>query len=88
MTHPSQDRPSDTEAAHAPDPGARAGVPSTDQNFVSDLEHAERREHTGDPSIHGGRSEPTAGSAVADRLPDEAVAESGKDLASGSGSGR
>lgn len=88
MTEATTNRPSDTEVAHAPDPGTGEGPAPTDQNFVRDLDHAERREHTGDPSIHGGSGEPTAGGAAADRLPEEAVAESAADLAPGSGAPR
>jgi hypothetical protein len=88
MTEATTNRPSDTEAAHAPDSGSADGQARTDQNFVRDIDHAERREHTGDPSIHGRSGEPTAGAAAADRMPDEANAESGEDLAPGSGAPR
>lgn len=81
MTEATQNRPSDTEAAHAPDPGAAEGDARVDQNFVSHIEGAERRERTGQP-IHG-RSDTTVGEAVADRISDEAVPEGGDGLASG-----
>ncbi len=79
------DRPSDSEAAHAPDPGLAAGQSRVDQNLARDVDNADRPERTGDPSIHGRTGEPTAGAAVADRLPDEAVAESADDLVPGEG---
>ena len=85
MTESTPNRPSDTEAAHAPQPGAAEGEGRVDQNLARDIDHAERREHTGDPSIHGRSSEPTAGAAAADRLPDETGAGSGEDVAATGG---
>jgi len=85
MTESRPARASDTEAAHAPQPGVAEGETRVDQNLARDIDHSERREHTGDPSIHGRSSEPTTGGAAADRLPDEAVAESGEDLAASGG---
>jgi hypothetical protein len=83
MTESTPNRPSDTEAAHAAGAGTTDGQGRVDSNFARDIDNAERRPHTGDPSIHGRSSEPTAGAAAADRLPDGAVAESGDDLATG-----
>ncbi|HEX8469744.1 MAG TPA: hypothetical protein VF633_01410, partial [Brevundimonas sp.] len=61
-------RPSDTEAAHLPQNGNADGPARIDQNFVHEIEGAERRERTGEPGIHGGVAGPAAGPEVADRL--------------------
>lgn len=81
MTEATPDRPSDTEAAHAPSAGAAKGDARVDQNFVSHIEGGERRERTGEP-VRGRFGATTAG-AAADRLKDDAGLESGDDPAAG-----
>ncbi|NJC42647.1 hypothetical protein GGQ87_002942 [Brevundimonas alba] len=82
MPESTSDRPSDTEAAHQPParPMAGDGREHLDQNFASHVEGAERRDPGRGPT-HQADSDTTAGGAVADALPDDAVAESGEDVA-------
>jgi hypothetical protein len=76
------DRPSDTETAQLPDGGAVRGGPSPqpEPDFGQVEGARDPHEDYGQPA-DGANANLTAGGAVADRLPPEAVKESGDDLA-------
>ena len=82
------DRPSDTEVAHQPDGGAvrGGGEPQPEPDFGQVEGARDPHEDYGQPA-DGANANLTAGGAVADRLPRDAVKESGNDLAIGSGDG-